>query len=256
MNAVLAIAYRDVVKFLRDRPRIVATFVFPLVFIGILGGSLQAGFGQSLPYDLLTFTFVGVLGQTLFQSTALGIISLLEDRDSDFTQEIFVSPVSRYAIVLGKIIGEGAVALVQAVGILAFGAVLGVPLGGFTVLELVPVMLVACLAGGSFGILVLSRLQTRRAADQIFPFVMLPQFFLAGIFVPLAALPFYLDILSRLSPLRYVVDLLRGTYYSGRPAYDDVTLTSPLTNLVVLAVLFVIFMAAGTTKFVRSERNR
>src|SRR5437660_4303330 len=91
----------------------VSTFVFPLIFIGALGGSLQATFGRSSDVNLLEFTFTGVFAMTLFQTTAFGLISLIEDRENDLTQEIFVSPISRYSIVLGKIIGETLVALPQ-----------------------------------------------------------------------------------------------------------------------------------------------
>src|SRR3990167_5967693 len=100
-NAILTIALRDFTKFLRDRTRIVFSFVFPLIFIGVLGSSLQANIGESLGYNFLFFTVIGVLGQTLFQSTASGIISLVEDRENDFSQEMFVSPISRYSIIIG-----------------------------------------------------------------------------------------------------------------------------------------------------------
>ena len=114
VSAVLAISYRDLLKFLRDPARMVSTFVFPLIFIGALGGSLQATFGRAADFNLLEFTFTGVFAQTLFQTTAFGLISLIEDRESDFTQEVFVSPISRYTIVIGKIVGETLVALPQA----------------------------------------------------------------------------------------------------------------------------------------------
>ncbi|HEY3108430.1 MAG TPA: ABC transporter permease, partial [Chloroflexota bacterium] len=90
----------------------------------------------------------------------------------------------------------------------------------------------------------------------IFPFVMLPQFFLAGIFNPIDRLPWLLDLLSRLSPLRYAVDLARGAYYLDRPEYARVVLASPLVNLAIMAGLFAIFLVIGTYLFVRNERNR
>jgi ABC-2 type transport system permease protein len=102
----------------------------------------------------------------------------------------------------------------------------------------------------------LSLASSRRAADQIFPFLLLPQYFTAGIFSPIKVLPFYLEILSRLSPLRYAVDLTRGIYYLGQPEYDRVVLASPLTNLAVLGASFALFMVIGTFLFVRSEKNR
>ena len=256
LAAIATIAWRDLLKFGRDRSRLVATFIFPFLFIGLLGGSLQANLGGSAGYDFLTFTFTGVLAMTLFQSTAQGIISLIEDRESDFSQEIFVSPVSRRAIIFGKVLGETLVAIPQAAGILAFGVLLGVPMSIPGLFALLPAALVICLLGGAFGVLVLANLPNQRAANQVFPFFMLPQYFLAGIFVPIAILPWYLDVLSHLSPMRYAVDLMRGVWYQGSPEAALVVLDPLLFNLVVIGLMFVVFFIPGTYLFVRNERNR
>lgn len=256
VSAILTIAHRDWLKLLRDVPRLLATFVFPLVFIGILGGSLQANLGASTGFDFLPLTFTGVLAQTLFQSATFGVISLIEDRENDFSQAIFVSPVSRYSIVFGKILGESLVAMTQGVGILAFGLIIGVPLSPSQLLGLIPVAAAVCLFGGAFGILILANIGSQRAANQIFPFIMLPQFFLAGIFNPIQVLPLPLEVLSRISPLRYAVDLVRGVYYRGHPEYARVVLDAPLVNAAIIGVLFVVFLVVGTTLFVQRERNR
>lgn len=255
-NAIIAIAFRDFLKLLRDPARMVATFVFPLVFIGILGNSLQANLGAAAGYNILIFTFTGVLAQTVYQSTTAGIISLMEDRENDFSQEVFVSPVSRYSIIFGKILGETLVALPQGIAILLFALVIGVPLSWAQVAGLAVVAFISALYGGAFGVMLLALVTSRRAADQIFPFLILPQFFTAGIFAPIKVLPFYLEILSLLSPLRYAVDLMRGIFYLGQPEYDLIVLSSPLVNLAVIGATFGIFLLIGTFLFVRSERNR
>lgn len=256
LNAVLVLAYRDLLKFLRDRIRIVSTLVFPLIFIVALGGSLQANLGDNAGYNFLIFTFTGVFAQTMFQSAAMGIISLIEDRENDFSQEIFVSPISRYAIIFGKILGESLVAMAQGVAIVLFGLILGIRFSGLQLLGMVPVSIVVCLFGGAFGVLIMASLSSRRAAEQVFPFILLPQFFLAGVFAPIKVLPLPLDILSRISPLRYAVDLVRGVFYTGQQEYVEVVLQNPFFNLVVMGAMFLAFMAAGTFLFVRSERNR
>jgi ABC-2 type transport system permease protein len=256
LSGVLAIAHRDLIKLLRDRARLVADLVFPMIFIGVLGTSLQAGFGDVSGFDLLAFVFTGVLAQTLWQSSALGVISLIEDRENDFSQEIFVSPISRYSIVIGKVVGESLVALPQGLAIIVFGLVIGITLGPLALLALLPTMLVITVFGGAFGVLVLSRLPNRRAATQIFPFIMLPQFFLAGVFNPIENLPWFLDILSRLAPMRYAVDLMRNVYYGFHPEPVDVAIASLSTNLTVIGGLFVVFIVVGTAMFVRAEQNR
>jgi len=253
LSGVLTLAHRDLIKLLRDRTRIIADFSFPLIFIGILGTTLQAGFGQAAGINLLQYVFTGVLAQTIWQSGALGVISLIADREQDFSQEIFVSPISRYSIIFGKILGESLVALPQAVAIVAFGAILGVPFTLPIILSLLPVLLLIAIYGGAFGVLVLSRLDNQRQANQIFPFVMLPQFFLAGVFNPIMNLPLPLEILSRLSPMRYAVDVMRDIFYAGT---SSVALESLSTNVAIIAVEFVLFMVIGTAGFVRAERNR
>lgn len=256
LNAIMAIAYRDLLKFLRDRSRIVGTLIFPAVFIGALGGSLQASFGRNSEVNLLVFTFTGVLAQTLFQTTAFGLISLIQDRESDFTQEVFVSPISRYSIVIGKIVGETLVALPQAIVVLLFAIVLRIDLTPTQVLALIPAALMAALLGGSFGLVLMANMGSQRVANQIFPFVFLPQFFLGGVFNPLYGLPWYLDALSHAAPLRYAVDFVRAAYYVGSPEYSRVVLDPPLLDFAVMAALFAIFLSLGTLIFVRRERNR
>jgi ABC-2 type transport system permease protein len=222
----------------------------------VLGGSLQANLGSGVGYNLLDVTFTGIFAMTLFQSTCQGIISLIEDRENDFSQEIFIAPISRYSIVVGKIVGESLVALAQGVAIVLFAVLARVSLTPTRLLGLLPTAAVACLLGGAFGIMLIGNFNSQRVANQILPYLIFPQFFLAGIFYPVRTLPLPLDILSRISPLRYAVDFARGLFYTGSREYDSVVLASPALNLTVVAAMFMIFLFVGTAFFVRRERNR
>jgi ABC-2 type transport system permease protein len=255
-NAIMAISFRDLMKLLRDPARMAATFIFPLLFIGVLGGSLRSNFGMSAGYDFLPFVFTGVLAQTLFQSTALGVISLIEDRENDFSQEMFVSPISRYSIIFGKILGETLVAFPQGAVIVIFGLLVGVPISVPQLLGLLVVGPIICLFGGAFGVVMLASFNSQRTANQVFPFIVFPQFFTAGVFTPIKVLPPFLEFLSRISPLRYAVDLTRNMFYVGQPDYANVALDSPAFNTVVMALMFAAFLLVGTALFVRNERNR
>jgi ABC-2 type transport system permease protein len=256
LSAIAAIALRDLVKFLRDRSRLVLSFLVPFLLMFLLGGTVQSNLGAAAGFNLIGFTFTGVLGMTIFQSSVQGIASLLDDRQNDFAQEIFVAPISRYAIVVGKIVGETMVAIAQTIPLVAFAFVLHVPISPGRLLLMAPVALISCLLGGSFGLVAMSVINSQQAANQVFNFLLLPQLFLAGVFSPITALPWYLAILSRLSPLRYVVDLLRNVLYAGRPEYHQVVLLGPLTNLLTIALMFAAFMLVGTALFVRREANR
>ena len=252
LAAAGAIAARDVTKLLRDPIRLVGGLVFPALFIGVLGGAFASNF-ESPGIDLLPFIFAGQLAQGVWQSAALGLISILEDRENDFSQEIFVAPIGRRTILAGKIIGESLVAFPQAFTVMLFGIVLGIPLTLAQVFTLIPALVLVAIFGASFGALLVSLLPNQRSANLIFPFVFLPQFFLAGAFNPIRELPWYLDIVSHIAPLRYAVDLIRGAYY-GYP--NVAVLSDPIWNVGLIAILTVVMLSIGTLLFVRSERNR
>jgi ABC-2 type transport system permease protein len=139
---------------------------------------------------------------------------------------------------------------------LAFAVIIGIPLSMSQLMLLIPASLIVCFFGGAFGVIIMANLKSQRAANQVFPFIMLPQYFLAGVFTPINELPWYLDILSLISPMRYAVDLLRGGYYLGLAEYSAVVLESPAFNLGISVVLFALFLVVGTILFVRREKNR
>ena len=114
--------------------------------------------------DLTTFVFTGVLAQTIWQSAAMGSISLIADREEDFSQEIFVSPVSRYSIVAGKIIGESLVALPTGLGIVVVGILSACRCRRSCSSRSIPVLFVVAIYGGAFGLLVL--VESHRASGR------------------------------------------------------------------------------------------
>src|SRR5207244_3356018 len=169
---------------------------------------------------------------------------------------VFVSPISRYTIVIGKIVGETLVALPQALVVIAFAIIVRIEVTPEQLLGMLPTGIAACLLGGAFGLLVLANLGSQRAANQIFPFIVLPQYFLAGVFNPMANLPWYLEVLSRISPLRYAVDLARGAYYFGRADYERIVLDAPGSGLAVAGVLFCRFLGLRSVLSIMGDATR
>jgi ABC-2 type transport system permease protein len=256
LNAVLTVASREVVKLVRDPGRLAFTVVISFVWIGLMGGALQNNLGRAASFDFIAFYFTGVLGGTLFLNAAQGLVSLIQDRESDFSQEMFVAPVSCYSIVLGKVLGESLSVFLQGLSMIAIALLLRVPLTPVQLVLLLPASFIAGLLGGAFGLVIMSLFDNQRAAQQIFPVLSLPQFFLAGVLTPIKILPWYLSILSIVSPMRYGVDLVRNVAYAGRAEYWRVVLFGPLVNLSVMAAMFVVFLAIGSWLFVRRETNR
>ena len=255
-SALLAIAQRDLVKLLRDRPRLAVNLAFPILLIAGLGSVLRADIGRATGLDTVTLAFTGVLAATAFQSTAAGMISLVEDRETDFSRELFVTPVPRMVLLGGKVLGETMVALTQCCGVVVFAALFGVPM---TVAQLAAVAgpcLACCLLGGAFGLATVAALPNQRSAMQVFQFLIIPQYVLAGVIVPATGLPGYLDALAHVMPLRYAVDLTRAVFYAGRPGYAQVAGAGFGVNIAVTGGLFAVLMVAGAVLFDHRERVR
>lgn len=106
LNAIVVIAAREVLRFFKDwKTSLAFSLLFPVLFLGILGGSIAQNLGGGLGYDYLQFALLGMVAATIAMNTMMSVTSLVEDRENDFTQEIFVAPISRYSIILGKIVG-------------------------------------------------------------------------------------------------------------------------------------------------------
>jgi ABC-2 type transport system permease protein len=256
LSGLLAIAQRDVTKLVRDRPRLAVNLAFPVLLIGGLGAILQPTLGRVTGLSAVTLAFTGVLAASLFQSAAAGMISIVEDRENDFSRELFVTPVSRLTLVGGKMAGETLVALGQGACIVVFALAFGVRISLSQLALLAGPCLSCCLLGGAFGLATIAVLPNQRSAMQIFQFLIIPQYVLGGVLVPLRDVPSYLRVLARAMPMTYVVNLTRAAYYAGTPARSRVASGSPLLDAAVTAILFVVLLAVGAAVFGYRERTR
>jgi ABC-2 type transport system permease protein len=256
LGGLAAIAWRDVLKLLRDRPRLAVNLAFPLFLVAGLGTLLQPTVGRVTGLNALALAFTGVLAATLFQSAAAGMISIVEDRETDFARVLFVTPVARATLLAGKICGECLVALVQAGCVLAFAAAIGVSVPAGKLLFLAPACLGACLAGAAFGLVTIAVLPTQRSAMDVFQFLIIPQYVLAGVLVPLHGAAPWLRVVSLAMPLRYAVDLTRAAYYTGTAGYREAVIGSPVLDTAITGGLAVIFLTAGGLLFSYRERTR
>jgi ABC-2 type transport system permease protein len=256
LSGLAMIAQRDVIKLVRDYPRLAVNLAFPVLLIGGLGAILAPTVGRVTGLSTVTLAFTGVLAASLFQSAAAGMISIVEDRENDFSRELFVTPVARLTLLGGKVAGETLVALAQGVLIVAFAVAFGVRIAPGRLALLIIPALACCLLGAAFGLATIAALPSQRSAMQIFQFLIIPQYVLGGVLIPLHGVAPYLQVLARLMPMRYVVDLTRAAYYAGTPGYGQVVSGSPVIDAIVTAVLFAVLISAGAALFSYRERTR
>ena len=256
LSGLAIIAQRDVIKLLRDRPRLAVNLAFPILLIGGLGTVLQPTVGQVTGLNAVTLAFTGVLAASLFQSAAAGMISIVEDRENDFSRELFVTPVTRLTLVAGKVAGETLVALAQGIFITLAAVAFGVRMSPGQLAMLLAPSLACCLLGGAFGLATIAALPNQRSAMQIFQFLIIPQYVLGGVLVPLHGQSAFIDAVSWVMPLRYAVELSRAAFYAGTPGYAQVVTAGPVLDVVAIAGLTAVFMTLGALVFDYRERTR
>ncbi len=255
-NAVVAISARSVVNTIKSPAVLAFSLIFPILFMGILGGSLAQNLGGGLGFNYMQFVFIGMIVNTLYQMTIGGVVELVEDRESYFTQELFVAPVSRYTLIIGKIIGSSLSSLFQLVGLFAIAFILRIPLGWDDILRLVLLSPLLCLAGGALGVCFIGFVRDPKVADMGSLLLVFPQMFLAGVLIPINHASGILAALTYMMPLTYLVDLTRAVFYWGMAEYSRVVVYNPLLDLAVTAAFFALFSIVGTIFFARAERNR
>lgn len=257
IQKVLMLAQRDLLKFLRDTPRIIMTFVFPFIFVGIFGVTLNSGLsGFNLGFNFIDYIFSGMLLQTVFQSSLSGIISLIADREKDFAMSIFVAPVSRFSIVAGKILGESLVGVAQVIGLVLFGKIIGVSFSLPLLISVLPLCLLAAFVGGALGMFLASRIEKADSAQRVFPFLIFPMMFSSGAFTPVNNLPWFLDIIKSINPLYYGVDMIRNVLFANTSSLPHVVSNSFAYDLLIFSGLGVFFFITGTILFTQKEGNR
>jgi ABC-2 type transport system permease protein len=256
VSAVFAIAWREILRAVKSPLSLSFTVIFPILFIGVLGGSISQNLGNALPFDYLPFMLIGMIANTMYQGTITGVTNLVEERENDFTAELFVAPISRYAVLLGKLIGSGIAALVSLVGIVAMIFVMQIPMNPGDLLRVIALAPVLALAGGALGIFVIGITQDPKAVAISVPLLIFPQMFLSGALIPVAASTGILGLLAKIIPMTYSIDLARNIFYWGKPEYAAAVLHPFALDLAVTVAFFLVFTIVGTFLFVRADRNR
>jgi ABC-2 type transport system permease protein len=255
-NATFAIAWREVLRAVKSPLSLAFTVIFPVLFIGILGGSISQNMGDALSFAYLPYMLIGMIANTMYQGTITGVTNLVEERENDFTAELFVAPISRYAVLLGKLIGSGIAALFSLVGILAMIVVMQIPMDAGDLLRVIALTPVLALAGGALGVFFIGLTQDPKVVAIGVPLLIFPQLFLSGALIPVSNSTGILGLLAKVIPMTYSIDLARNIFYWGKPEYAAAVLHGPWLDLAVTVGFFLVFTIVGTILFVRADRNR
>ncbi len=256
LNALITIAAREITLTIKQPGRLVIGLVMPLIFMGMLGGTIAQNMAGGLGFEYNSYMLVGMMINVIFMMTTEGVTSLVQDRSSDFTQELMVSPISRYSIILGKIIGASVASLFQLIGTIVMGLVLGIRFEAGQLLAVLAISPLFCLAAGAIAAMIVAFIKSERSSNLVVMLVVMPQMFLSGMIIPITHSSGILLFISRILPMTYCLDLARAVFYAGKPEYGAIVMFHPMFSFTLIAGMTVLFLMVGTYFFARLEKNK
>lgn len=207
MNAIGAILGRNLLNFVRDRGRLIATLLMSFFFLFIFSFVMKSSLtGVAQPMNYL---ISGVIIMTVFQASLSNSTDILSDISSGFMKEILVAPIKRWQISIGQILSSSIIAIIQGIIISVLSLFMGLKLDPFHFIEMLGIMAVAGLTFGSIG-LFLATLARNSATFQIVTgLVVMPFTFLSGAYIPTTIMPSFLRPLIFINPLTYITSIFR-----------------------------------------------
>jgi len=222
MTALLLPVYslwsREMKRFYRQPSRVVGALASPLMFWLLIGSgigtSFRAGSGaRTLNYS--EYFFPGTVLMILLFTAIFSTISLIEDRREGFMQSVLVAPVSRSAIVLGKILGGTSLAVTQGALFLVLAPFIGIHPGISGWLEVTGVMVLGGFGMTALGFIIAWRMNSIQGFHAIMNLFLMPLWMLSGALFPPDGAPVWLRWVMAANPLTYTLAALRHALYRG-----------------------------------------
>ena len=244
---------REIKRFIRDRTRLVTSFVQPLLWLIIFGAAFAARIVLPPGLNYLQVLLPGIVGQTLLFTAMFMGINVIWDKEFGFMKETLVAPVSRFTIFLGKMVGDSTDAFMQGIIVFVIGLAIGVPISPITILYALPVMLLVTFGLVSIGLTIASFMGNLEGFGAIQTFVNLPLFFLSGALFLLkgGGLPGWLTDIAVWNPLTYGIDALRHVTLGA--AWTPFQVQSLWVDIGVVALFDGIMIVIGTWAFSRMK---
>lgn len=254
-RAAAMLCWRELVRFFRDRQRVVGSIGQPLVFWLLFGAGLHGTFRLSVDSQgaptFLEYFLPGTVVLIILFTAIFATISIIEDRREGFLQSVLVAPVPRWSMVLGKVSGGSLIALIHAILFLGLAMWLPVSLSFSRVLTAVPMMVLCAVGLTALGFALAWRMDSSQGFHAVMSLVLLPMWLLSGGFFPVPSAdpqePLAQAVLHwcmRLNPLTYAVAGMRHLL-SGPMASPQVWTPSLAVCWAVTLVFTAITLAAA-----------
>jgi ABC-2 type transport system permease protein len=208
-SCIYMVWLRDIIRYFREKSQLYGSIVRPLLWLFILGMGLRGSFEPSGGLSYTQFIFPGIVAMTVIFTSIQSAISIIWDREFGFLKEILVAPVPRTSITIGKCLSGTTLSLIQAGIILILSPLVHVKISLVNILPLILVITISAFTLTGIGVLIAARMTSFQGFGTIMNFIIMPMWFLSGAMFPPKNLPPWLNVLVRINPLTYGVDLMR-----------------------------------------------
>lgn len=243
MTTIYILWLRQIKRYFRSRARMIGSLGQPLLFLLALGFGFGPIYAKAGGGNYLEFLGPGIIAMAIIFTAIFSGIEIIWDRQFGFLKETLVAPVSRINIMIGRTLGGATVAMFQGLVVFFIASLAGFRPHITLLFPLALVfMLLIALVFTALGTAIAARMEDMQAFPLIMNFLVMPLFFLSGSIFPLTGLPKDVFFATRLNPLAYGVDGLRGIL-SGVSSFGI------MTDLAVLSVFAVFFLWIGSYLF-------
>jgi ABC-2 type transport system permease protein len=247
MSTIYIMWLRQMIRYFRSPPRIVAALAQPLLYMLAFGYGFGRIYQMAGQGDYLAFLAPGILGMSILFTSIFSGMELIWDRQFGFLKETLAAPVSRWMVMLGRTAGGATVATFQAVVVLVLAIVFGFRPHDWSML--IPTffaMFLVALLFTTLGTWFAAMLADFQGFQMIMNFLVMPMFFLSGAMFPLNNVPKVLALIARFDPLSYGVDAFRALL--GGTSHFGVAL-----DFGVLGAITLVLLALASRAFSRIE---
>jgi ABC-2 type transport system permease protein len=253
----MSLCQRELVRFLRQRHRVIGAFATPIVFWLLIGAGMGRSFqgaGAAPGHGYMEYFFPGTVLMILLFTAIFSTISIIEDRREGFLQSVLVAPVPRMAIVLGKVLGGTVLAFGQGLIFLLLAPTVGIRFTPLSFMLAAAIMLVMSFALTALGFCIAWRMTSTQGFHAIMNLFLMPMWFLSGALFPAAGAWIGLRIIMRLNPLSYGLDALRTSLH-WRDASSQTSATLAVSFLISIAFALALFGLASVVASGRSAAD-
>lgn len=209
LETIAALCYRELLRFARERSALYATLARPVLWLLVLGSGMHNAFRERTGVSYDAYLLPGVVTMTILFGGLFSGVSTVWDREFGFLKEVLVAPVSRFEIVLGKVLAGTLVTSAQALITLLFAPLVGVHITLPQLLATLGLVLLASAGVVALALSIAAHMRSFEGFSNFANLLALPLFFLSGSMYPLADAPAWLAPIVRANPMTYAVDGLR-----------------------------------------------